>query len=283
MKAKKRTARVLISVFLGFVVFILIICLVLQIGYVISKNNTTGLKPNYEMTDISELLDKSNLDENDYDILYRQTGLTKIGIDRALSHGKEGKSKILSIQKNFFKNQTLSSDLFAPFMGANYIKEHVTPVYLEDGDIVVTASTYLSFLKIGHAGLVTDGKNKKVLQAVEYGSESKIGSIDDFTDRVNFMILSPKTPAEIKIEAARYAAKNLTGLPYSAFMGTNPTQNEIKKTQCAHIVWFAYHASGYELFDKNKILVMPYDLANSDKAEVVQVFGFDIDKLWDKM
>lgn len=37
---------------------------------------------------------------------------------------------------------------------------------------------------------------------------------------------------------------------------------------------------GFELIDKNKLIALPYDLANSDEVELVQTFGFDPDELW---
>ncbi len=133
--------KILIVALFFFIGIISLFCLVLQIGYAVSQKNTTIKKPDYVMSDISGYLDKTELSESEYNFLYMQTGLTKIGIDRALAHGKEGKEKILDIQKDFFGKQTISPDPFAPWVCTDYIKENVTPVYLEDGDIIVTAST----------------------------------------------------------------------------------------------------------------------------------------------
>ncbi len=107
-------------------------------------------------------------------------------------------------------------------------------------------------MRIGHAGLVTDGKNNRVLQATEYGALSKIGYVTDFTNRINFMVLRPKASSEIKSQVIQYAKEHLIGLPYNVFVGANYKQNEIKESQCAHIVWFAYHKFGYELLDKKR-------------------------------
>ena len=48
-------------------------------------------------------------------------------------------------------------------------------------------------------------------------------------------------------------------------------------------MWYAYNKFGVNLVKKNKLMILPYDLANSDGVEVVQVFGFDLGKKWDKL
>lgn len=58
---------------------------------------------------------------------------------------------------------------------------------------------------------------------------------------------------------------------------------DIPKTQCAHVVWYAYNRLGFNLVNENKSMILPFDLANSDNLEVVQVFGFDLEKKWDKL
>ena len=44
--------------------------------------------PDYEKADLTATLSKSFLDESDYEFLYRQTGLTKLGVDGLVSEGK---------------------------------------------------------------------------------------------------------------------------------------------------------------------------------------------------
>ena len=93
--------------------------------------------------------------------------------------------------------------------------------------------------------------------------------------------MRPKASKELKQEVVEYAKNNLTGIPYTAFASS--FTDSINKTQCAHIVWYAYHMFDYELLDSNKLIVMPYDLACSEKVEVVQTFGFDPNVLWDSL
>lgn len=250
-----------------------------RIFYMVSDKNIGRWRPRYDMADISALLEKDNLTEEDYSILYAQTGLTEIGIRRALSRGEIGKTRILKIQQEFFSEYRIENSEFDPLMCTDYIDGYTTNIYLEDGDIIVSASTHLSCMRIGHAGLVTDAEKNEVLQAVSYDEPSEIGYITDFTDRVNYIVLRPKLPEEVRKSVAEYAKNNLCGIKYSAFVGSF-NKKAAKRTQCAHIVWFAYAKCGYNLLKKNVAVVLPYDLANSDMVEVVQVSGLNPYVLW---
>lgn len=279
-KAKKtKIALKIVAVIFAVLLIFIFTCWIL---YIISDKNIVRFRPDYEMADISAVLEKDNLTKEDYSFLYEQTGLTEIGIQRALNRGEVGKKRILKIQEEFFTEYKVKNSEFDPFMCTDYIDRYTTNIYLEDGDIIVSASTHLSCMRIGHAGLVTDGENNEVLQAVAYGEPSEIGFMTDFTDRVNYMVLRPKFSEEVRKSVAEYAEKNLCGIKYSAFVGSF-NKKSAKKTQCAHIVWFAYAKCGYNLLKKNTTLVLPYDLANSDMVEVVQVSGFNPYTLWENL
>ena len=281
---KNKTKKTKIALKIVAVIFavLLIFIFTCWILYIISDKNIVRWRPDYEMADISAVLEKDNLTKEDYSFLYEQTGLTEIGIQRALNRGEVGKKRILKIQEEFFTEYKVKNSEFDPFMCTDYIDRYTTNIYLEDGDIIVSASTHLSCMRIGHAGLVTDGENNEVLQAVAYGEPSEIGFMTDFTDRVNYMVLRPKFSEEVRKSVAEYAEKNLCGIKYSAFVGSF-NKKSAKKTQCAHIVWFAYAKCGYNLLKKNTTLVLPYDLANSDMVEVVQVSGFNPYTLWENL
>ncbi len=279
-KAKKtKIALKIVAVIFAVLLIFIFTCWIL---YIISDKNIVRWRPDYEMADISAVLEKDNLTKEDYSFLYEQTGLTEIGIQRALNRGEVGKKRILKIQEEFFTEYKVKNSEFDPFMCTDYIDRYTTNIYLEDGDIIVSASTHLSCMRIGHAGLVTNGDNNEVLQVVAYGEPSEIGFMTDFTDRVNYMVLRPKFSEEVRKSVAEYAEKNLCGIKYSAFVGSF-NKKSAKKTQCAHIVWFAYAKCGYNLLKKNTTLVLPYDLANSDMVEVVQVSGFNPYTLWENL
>lgn len=255
-------------------------CLGMQFAFM-AADKIKCWTPDYPQEVIDEELEKK--DERDYALLYRQTGLTKAGVDRCLDRGGAGKQKILSIQEDYFKKYKVKNDFFAPFVCTDYIDETITNVYLEDGDIIVTSSTHFSGWRIGHAGLVTDAARGNVLQASAYGSSSAIGKISDFTDRVNFMVLRVKdeyATDETRKEIAAYAEENLQGKIYDISAGVLSSKNKVKRTQCAHLVWYAYKQFGIDIDGNGGPVVTPRNIANSPKIELVQVFGFNPYKLW---
>lgn len=265
------------------VVVIILACLFLQIGTWSTHKEEGNFVPDYEKIDISALLDKAELGGEDYDLLYRQTGLTEIGIERELKRGEAGKRKILEIQAAFFTPREVVRKYVAAWMCIDVVRGAAPNVTLETGDIIVSASTHISSLRIGHTGLVVDGEKGEVLQATAYGENTLIGDVTDFTSRINFLVLRPKASAETKQKVAAYAKENLVGIPYDAFAVVITHKNTIPRTQCAHIVWYAYKQFGVDLVSENKLMILPYDLANSDGVEVVQSFGFDPEKKWNKL
>lgn len=281
MTKRKLSKRIIALIVCGaFLAFIAISCIALQI-YFKSADKIKCWLPDYDMQNLTQILNKSELDEDDYTLLYRQTGLTKIGVDRMLEKGENGKNRILNLQKQFFTYHEVENDFFAPFVCTDFIGENITTVYLEDGDVLVTSSTHFSGWRIGHAGLVTNASTNSILQANAYGDATSIGGIKDFNDRVNYMILTPKTDKQTKEYVAKQAQENLLGKKYDIATGVFTNKNKINKTQCAHIVWYAYKTYGGIDIDGNRgPVVTPRNIANSPDMELIQVFGFDIDKLW---
>ena len=283
-KAKKLSKKIIAIIVCAVIVGILVITASsMQIAFVVA-DKIECWHPNYEQVDLTETLEKDELTDEDYKLLYKQTGLTEIGIKRALAKGPAGKSLIKRIQTNFFTKHKVENDLFAPFVCTDYIDDCVECVYLEDGDILVTSSTHISGVRIGHSGLVVDGPAKSVLQANAYGATSRIEDADDFMTRVNFMVLRVKDKScdeQTKQKVVDYAMKNLQGIPYEGLAGLLTNKNKIKKTQCSHLIWYAYkHAAGIDLDGNGGLIVTPKNIASSKHIEVVQVFGFDPDKLW---
>lgn len=180
------------------VVVIILACLFLQIGTWSTHKEEGNFVPDYKKIDISALLDKTELGGEDYDLLYRQTGLTEIGIERELKRGEAGKRKILEIQAAFFTPREVVRKYVAAWMCIDVVRGAAPNVTLETGDIIVSASTHISSLRIGHTGLVVDGEKGEVLQATAYGENTLIGDVTDFTSRINFLVLRPKASAETK-------------------------------------------------------------------------------------
>lgn len=279
-KEKKKHKKIWLTILLVSVSALLLTAIGLQTALFIVNASAIYWRPDYKREDLTEILQKEALTEEDYDLLYRQTGLGRAGIDRCFARGEEGKRTLLQIQGDYFGEYETTNRYFAPFFSTSYIDRDVTHCYLEEGDVVITSSTRFGGIAMGHTGLVTDAASGGVLQTSAYGSKSSIDSIMDFTDRVTFLILSPKTEGTVKNEVACFARENLVGLKYDITAGVLSDKNKCQRTQCAHIVWYAYKQFGIDLDSDGGLVVTPQDLASSEQMEVVQVFGFDPEKLW---
>lgn len=277
-KGKKLTKKIIALIVAGVIILCLAFTAIgMQIAFV-NADNIECWRPEYEKTAIDVILDKESLTEADYAALYRQTGLTKIGIDRTLK--TYGKNRILDIQEDFFTEHEVNNRFFGPYTCTDFLDGHVAAAALENGDIIITTSTHISGWRIGHAGLVTNAATRAVLQASTIGTYSTVGSIRDFTDRVNFMIFSPRVESDVKAEVVDYALNNLTGKVYDPTAGVFSSKGAVEKTQCAHLVWYAYYKFGVDLDFNGGLVVTPYDLANSPDMQLVQVFGLNPFRLW---
>lgn len=279
---KKRTWRSRLLIIICAVLFFVVVVLgVLGLGVRYTEKHWDYWSPDYEKRDIVPLLQKDERTEEDYRILYEQTGLTKIGIDGLLAEDKI--ERILKIQAYFFSNPKLDVLHFAPF---TYLEEvdGVAPLaILQDGDILVSATTRVSWWRYGHSALVVDGDGGVILEALEPGSKSRCSQASTMANLANFMVLRPKLDKTLREDVAAFALENLRGVPYRLTVGVfskkyNP--DTIKGTQCAHLVWYAYKKFGVDLDSNGGGIVKPQDMALSAQVEVVQTFGFDLDRLW---
>lgn len=253
---------------------------VLQLGAVYAERSWIHWRPDYAKVDLLPILDKTELTEENYQTIYRQTGLTRLGVDGLLE--KSGKDRILAMQEYYFKEHELIINHFNPFTYSEKLDDRAPMAILEDGDVLVTASTRVSWWRYGHAAIVVDGANGIIAESIAPGSVSDTDSADTFANLANFMILRPKANAATKAEVTRYVRKNLLGLPYRMTTGifTEKYPDELKTSQCAHLVWYAYKRFGIDLDSNGGAVVKPQDIANSEYVEVVQTFGFDPDTLW---
>ena len=281
-KKKKSFLKRLLIVLCSIVIFAGAVLGVLQVGVWYAASSWEYWQPSYEKQDITGILSKTELSDEDYETLYRQTGLTKLGIDGLL---KQNFSKrILDIQDALFARYPIKAHHFNPF---TYMDVHDSNVVipmaaLEDGDIIVTATTRVSWWRYGHAALVIDGRNERIIESIGPGSNSEINHANCFSDFSSFMILRPKVDAEIKEQVADFAEENLINLPYQFTVGifTDKFEEDIKTSQCAHLVWYAYKKFGIDLDATGGAIVKPQDMANSDQVEVVQAYGYNLDTLW---
>ena len=237
--------------------------------------------PDYQMVALDEILEKSEFTDEDYALLYRQTGLTKLGVDGLMEDNQKNKIKL--IQERYFSKKSIRYDPILPYVAVGYLSDYGVLCELENGDIIVSASTSVAGIRVGHAALVVDGAQGIVLESLQIGYDSSFADAVSETEMTTYMVLRPTgIPVEIRESVAKYAFNELVGIPYNQIVGLIPKkyQEEITSTQCSHLCWYAYMKFGYDLDSNGGIFVAPKDLANSPYLEVVQIFGFDPEKLW---
>lgn len=254
---------------------------VLQLGCVYTEKTWEHWRPSYEKVDIQTLLEKEILSANEYELLYRQTGLTKIAVDD-MRNSAEGRTRILKIQEGFFTDYTVKNKLFNIFTYIEKIDGVMRFAYLQDGDIIVSSTTRVSWWRYGHAAIVINAQTGTIAEAIAPGTKSKTNSISTFNDLANFIILRPKVDEQTKKEIVDYVSGEMIGVPYRLTTGifTKKFQEKLTASQCAHFVWYAYKKFGIDLDSTGGRVVKPQDMARSENVEVVQAFGFDLDKLW---
>ncbi|MCD8286544.1 MAG: hypothetical protein LUD50_04905, partial [Clostridia bacterium] len=284
VKARRRkiTKGVIALIVVGcFIFLILAFLFVGWITFMHVDNTACVWHPDYDEVDIGAIMDKylkdgEELTDEDYETLYEQTGVAKIGVDRALAHGSSGKDKMLAIQKDYFTAFEVEHDKFdIPLVCTDFLanNNYMTNIYLEAGDILVSSSTHIMGWKMGHCGIVT--ASGKAMQAMAYGTPTYAGSITYFTSRINFMVLRPKADDSV-CAAAATLAESLAGTEYNALVGIFSKKNSMEHgTQCAHLVWYSYMQQGINLDPNGGCLVLPKDIASSPELELVQVFGFN--------
>ncbi len=219
--------------------------------------------------------------DEDYAVLYYQTGLTRIGVDRVLARCTV--YDILSYKEAYFDTYSNIDDGFAPLMNAVYTDRFALLAPLEPGDIIVTSATRFALWDVGHSSIVIDGDTNEVIEAATIGSPSAVAAAGDFEERPDFMVLRPKLDDDVIARILTYTEENLLGLKYDPTVGVlSPKYKEnLTATQCAHIIWYAFMSEGIDIDSDGGLIVTPEDIAKSDVFELVQVFGFDPDKLWD--
>ncbi len=267
-KAVKAVALVLLSLTLVYAVF--------QSGTFIMGAVKKPWTPDYEYENIYELLKKDELSDEDYATIYRQTGLSEIGVRRLIEQGRA--QHILTVQEDFFDKSEPRYDIFSAVVGA-FEREsgHYSYTALEDGDIVCCLSTYLSFFHIGHCGIVVDGTFQILAESEGYGSVMETVSAANFFTASSFVILRVKTDAATRAQVVDYVMNEMLGAKYDFFVGIFEPKalDPLRRTHCSHAVWYAYNKFGIDLDSNGGKIVSPLQIARSPYVEIVQIRGVD--------
>lgn len=249
------------------------------------------VRPDYDKKDISSILEKNNLSEDDYKELFYQTGLGKIAVDEILKHDN-ALSEIYKFQEDFFRdNKILCESIGIITSQESIVTEEGKPMYgfdlapYENGYVLITKATHSLGWRHGHAAIITDSENKETLEAVILGSNTRFQNINKWRVYPSFMMLKLKdTSQETLDEVAKFAKENLYDVPYGLTVGLtdkkNPAPDNIKSTQCSHVAWYPFMQYGFDVDSDGSWLVTPKDIANSDLFEVVQIYGVNPKDIW---
>ncbi len=263
----------------GLLIFVLLLPLILRGGIELVAATWKSWEPSYDQIDILPILEKDILSDDDYEILFRQTGLTRIGIDDFLANDDIG--EILRIQNYFFEEPKYFCDIFHICVGMfeKYTGRYPTAI-LKDGDIIVSPATYISFIELSHAAIVVNATGGYIAEAYGYGTNLSTCTVSSFFVYPAFVILRPKAGEEIGSAAADYVKENMLGTPYDLLTGIfeEKAPDPLKTTHCSHLPWYAYYKQGVDIDSNGGKIVTPNDILYSDELEVVQVFGMDINK-----
>lgn len=248
--------------------------------------------PVYPKENLLPLLEKTSWTARDYQLLLRQTGLGKASLLTLKANSPDWKEQILNFQKHFFavpqmyceKNSPISrEEALIPSSSKPAVQTSLAP--LENGDILLTASSHTFGWRNGHAAIVIDAKKGQTLESVVLGQDSSIQSVNKWKSYPTLLILRLReVPASKRNEIAGYAHRYLNQLPYNfmagIFFSKKTDAAELKGTQCAHLVWAACYSQGYDIDSDGGLIVTPKDIALSPLLEVIQIYGLNPDTLW---
>jgi len=143
---------------------------------------------------------------------------------------------------------------------------------IQDGDILVTDSTYCFCFRHGHAALVVDADRGITLEAFGIGTNSEYSGLQEWRRYPHVLVLRLNAPEKIRKGIARYAMEHLVGIPYMLSPGVVDDKDMDEAywgTQCAHLVWAAFQAQGYDIDGDGGWLVLPEDFVKSGLLQVV--------------
>ena len=245
--------------------------------------------PEYAKVNIVPILQKENLSDTDYELLFQQTGLNRLGVDGLRQKGQL--NHILYLQERFFEEVEMVC------LRDNFIVQSERLVNVETpersflpaaqtGDILISFSGHVFGWRNGHAAIVVDAEEGVTLEAITLGSDSRVCDIKKWAEYPCFALLRLKgATMEERAAIAVYAAENLVGVSYRLFSFSGDSKiadflsltnnSEVAGTHCSHLVWSAYAHFGFDLDADGGWIVTPRDIYDCELLEVVQVYGLE--------
>ena len=265
---RKRTKRRLWLWGLTAVAFLLVL-------WGVAAEEDARYLPEYPRVNIEEYLYKGSLSDEDYDLLFQQTGLAPPGVDALRGKGRQ--TQLLKLQEQFFAQVPIVCRANTILTREERIAARTDAAlipYVEEGDILITFNSHAFGWRNGHAAMVVDAENRVTLEAQVLGRDTAVVSLESWTYYPSFAVLRlKKATLQERQEIANWALNNMADIPYRLTAGL---WQQNKGTQCAHLVWYSYHHFGYDLDSDGGLIVTPRDIYNSPILEVIQVYGMPV-------
>lgn len=257
------------------------------LNWITESESTIHNFPSVEKIDIYNLVQQRKLSIPQLKLISRQTGVSPNIVEELLAENKG--FELMKLQAAYFAPIKTISESSSIITVSEYIVDEVGEYVngtdfadIHKGDILITKNSRFLGWRNGHVGLVVDAKKGLVLEALMLGTNTKLCSLSKWETLPSFQVLRLKEVARSnELEnicfswlVAEYAMDNLIDIPYSLTAGMNPKEVTIKKTQCAHLIWYAYKQFGIDLDSDGGIIVTPADIQNSPYLEVVQSYGY---------
>ncbi len=256
-------------------------------NWITESESTIHNSPSVEKIDIYSLVQQRKLSIPQLNLVAHQTGVSPIIVQELLADNKG--FELIKLQAAYFASIKTISEPSSILTVSEYIVDEVGEYVngtdfadIQKGDILITKNSRFLGWRNGHVGLVVDAKRGLVLEALMLGTNTKLCSLKKWEILPSFQVLRLKENSySNKLEnicfswlVAEYAKENLVDIPYSLTAGMNPKEITITKTQCAHLIWYAYKQFGIDLDSDGGIIVTPSDIQNSPYLEVVQSYGY---------
>ena len=182
--------------------------------------------------------------------------------------------KIFNKDQNQYKTDTFYFVIKEEYLEGKDGKRLYHPAFtdIRDGDILVTDSTYCLCFRHGHAALVVDAQRGITLEAFGIGTESEYASLKEWRRYPHVLVLRLNAPENVRQAVVSYAKQKLVSIPYMLSPGAVDDKNmdeEYWGTQCAHLVWAAFAACGYDIDGDGGWLVTPADFTASELLRAV--------------
>ena len=237
--------------------------------------------PSYKQVSIDELLENDNLTDKDFDLIFKQTGVSPLAAKELIGSYRE--HDLIELNTMLFSKPVVKKQyIFFPFTTEERNTHQKTPLApLKNGDVLITFNTHTLDWRQGHAAIVTDAAAGEILEHKSIGNASVLTNIRNWQSYPAFLILR-HTDKEAAQKAAAYAKKALVGIDYNLLTGflkkNKADESTPSGSHCSHIVWQAYKAAGVDIDFDGGMIVTPFDVASSDKLRLVQIYGINPSK-----